>query len=302
MEPVRFVWRSRFDPSHDNEVLSEVQRLIDGRDAEEHAVVGDPKPMTYQRRGTKMPDEKYFQSTPVSYFKVQLQDSFWALRQKIVHEVSVPWATRHFDAAGGVNAYRAHPEEYAAEVKKGDLEAIKFIESMAAVVGLQRDAVIEGLTRAWGREMIAAQTSDGYWPFGWPLASDSAHRWRAVWWSHEDYALGHYLESGIAVRESTGDAAMYESAVRAVDNMACTFLGSHRAYAPGDEEIEQALMRLYGATGNPKYLTLCGWLIGQRGHHEGRRSYGKYSQDHLPIEQQHTIEGHAVRARSSTTG
>jgi len=238
----------------------------------------------------------HFKSIPVSYLQIKLQDNFWAPRQKTVRAVSVPWATRHFDAAGGVDAYRAHSETYVAEVEKGDLEAIKFVESMAAVVGLQRDAVIEGLTKTWGREMIASQQADGYWPFGWPLASDPAHRWRAVWWSHEDYALGHYIESGIAFKESTGDAAIYESAVRAVDNMASALLGSHGAYAPGHEEIEQALMRLYGATGNPTYRALCGWLIGQRGHHEGRRSYGKYSQDHLPIEQQRTIEGHAVRA------
>ena len=43
--------------------------------------------------------------------------------------------------------------------------------------------------------------------------------------SHEDYALGNYLESGIAFKESTGDTAIYASAVRAVNNMAATFLG-----------------------------------------------------------------------------
>jgi DUF1680 family protein len=238
----------------------------------------------------------YFKSVPVSYFDVRLQDGFWAPRQKTIREVSVPWATRHFDSAGGVDVFRQHSQGYTAEVQTGDLEAIKFVESMATVVGLQRDAAIEGLTKSWGREMIAAQKSDGYWPFGWPLAADPAKRWQAVWWSHEDYALGHYLESAIAFKESSGDTALDDSAVRAVDNMASTLLDSKRAYAPGHEEIEQALMRLYGSSGNPKYLRLCGWLIGQRGHHDGRRSYGKYSQDHLPIEQQRTIEGHAVRA------
>jgi uncharacterized protein len=78
--------------------------------------------------------------------------------------------------------------------------------------------------------------------------------------------------------------------------MAATFLGSKRAYAPGHEEIEQALMRLYALTGKTKYLQLGGWLIGQRGHHEFRGSYGKYSQDHMPVKNQRTIEGHAVRA------
>jgi DUF1680 family protein len=49
---------------------------------------------------------------------------------------------------------------------------------------------------------------------------------------------------------------MYDSAIRGVDNMASVFLDSHRAYAPGHEEIEQAFMRLYGQTGNSTYLRL----------------------------------------------
>jgi DUF1680 family protein len=238
----------------------------------------------------------HFTSTPVSYFNVKMRDDFWAPRQSTLSRASVPWATRHFDESGGMDSFKLRPHDYTAKVRVGDLEAIKFIEAMAAVVGLHRDASIEGLTNAWGKEMIAAQTPDGYWPFGWPLATDPAKRWRAVWWSHEDYSLGHYLESSIGVRESTGDTAMYDSALRAIDNMAATFLGSTRAYAPGHEEIEQALMRLYGMTGTVKYLQLCGWLIAQRGHHESRPSYGKYSQDHLPVKDQRTIEGHAVRA------
>lgn len=238
----------------------------------------------------------HFKSTPVSYFNVTMQDTFWAPRQRVVHDVTVPWATRHFDEAGGLEAFKAHPQEYSTKIRSGDLEAIKFIEAMASVVGLQRDASIEGLTQAWGQKMIDAQAPDGYWTFGWPLADEPAKRWQAVRWSHEDYALGHYLESALAYRDATGNGAMYESAVRGVDSMASTFLGSQRAYASGHEEIEQALMRLYGTTGNTKYLQLCGWLIGQRGHHEGRRSYGKYSQDDVPINEQRTIEGHAVRA------
>src|SRR5688572_27618933 len=46
----------------------------------------------------------YFQSTPVPYFNVKLQDTFWAPRQRVVRDVTVAWATRHFDEAGGLEA------------------------------------------------------------------------------------------------------------------------------------------------------------------------------------------------------
>jgi DUF1680 family protein len=238
----------------------------------------------------------YFQSKPVSYLHVKMQDALWAPRQKTIHDVTLPWTTRHYDDAGGLEACRAQPETYKAETRIGDLESIKFIEAMASAFGLQRDSAIEGLIDSWGKRLIDGQAADGYSAFGYPFGADPERRWQAVWYSHEDYALGHYLESAIAYWEVTGKDAMYKSAVRAVDNMAAEFLGSQRAYVPGHAEIEQALMRLYGLTGSTKYLQLCGWLIGQRGRREGRRSYGKYSQDHVPIKEQRTIEGHAVRA------
>lgn len=238
----------------------------------------------------------YFQSTPVPYFNVKMLDTYWAPRQKTVRDVTVAWASAHYDEAGGLDAYKRQPQAYQPKIRAGDLEANKFIESMAAVVGLERDAAIEGMAEAWGQKFIDAQAPDGYSVFGYPLGADPSERWRVSWISHEDYAHGHYLESAIGYKESTGKDAMYRSAVRAMDNMADTFLGSDRAYAPGHQEIEQALMRLYGLTGDTKYLQLCGWLIEQRGRHQGRESFGKYSQDHIPIREQRTIEGHAVRA------
>src|SRR5262249_12943449 len=90
------------------------------------------------------PDKRfpYFQASPVAYLNVKMQDTFWAPRQKKLHEVTVPWATAHFDAAGGLEAYKLQPATYRAQTHPGDMEAIKFIEAMAAVVGVKRDPAI----------------------------------------------------------------------------------------------------------------------------------------------------------------
>jgi DUF1680 family protein len=208
----------------------------------------------------------------------------------------MPWATHHIDRGGGLPVFEVEPTSYRAKIDAGG-EAIKLVESMASVVGLERDEAIEGLVRAWAHELTQDQDPAGYWRFGWPLGADRDMRWKPEWWSHEDYLLGHYLEAAIAYLEATGDPVLYQSAVAAIDDMAVTFLGDvPPPYAPGHAEIEQALTRLYGITGEQRYLDLCGWLIAQRGRHEGRPSFGPYAQDHLPIEDQRTIEGHAVRA------
>ncbi len=239
----------------------------------------------------------HFKSTPVSYLNVRMQDAFWAPRQKTTREVSVQWVAGSHDHAGGLDAFREDPQHYVAETRAGEMEHIKFIEAMATVAGVERDPAIVGLIDAWIKPLIAGQGADGYLGAAFPPGlNHPPQRWQAAPWSHEDYTIGHYLEAAIAYREVTGKDAMYRSALRAVDNMSAALLDGQHAYTSGHPEIEQALMRLYGITGNTKYLRLCGWLLGQRGHHEGRRSYGRRCQDHLPIQEQCTIEGHAVKA------
>lgn len=225
-----------------------------------------------------------------------MQDGFWAPRQRRLSSVSIPWATGHLDRSGGLEAFRAGPAAYEADLTPHLLEAIKFLESMASVVGLERDGSIEGLIDAWGKALIGGQAADGYFTPGWPSGADPAKRWQPLWWSHEAYALGHYLEASIAYLQSTGNGELFESAVRAADNMEEALLDGGRAYAPGHPEIEQALTRLYGITGDSVRLELCSWLIEQRGRHEGRSSYGTHCQDHRPVREQRTIEGHAVTA------
>jgi uncharacterized protein len=249
---------------------------------------------SFQEAADRFP---HFRSWPVSFLAVRMQDRFWAPRQKTTREISVPWITSWQDKAGGLVEFRKDPQHYKTRVAIGEFEHIKFIEAMASVVGVQPDRSICGLIDVWAKQLMEAQGDDGYLAAHWPIGhSRPPQRWQPIGWSHEDYAIGHYLEAAIAYREVTGSDAMYRSAVRAADHMAGELLDGRRAYAPPHPEIEQALMRLYGLTGDTKYLRLCGWLLDQRGRHNGRPSYGPLHQDDLPIKDQRAIVGHAVRA------
>lgn len=258
------------------------------------------EPSNHAAHSTLVPaDERfpYFQSTPVSYRRVRLLDEFWAPRQRTTREVSVAWVTKAHDRAGGLNAYRSQRESYRADASVVNMEAIKFIEAMAAVIGVERDKDIEGLINAWIQPLLAAQGMDGYLLENFPPGLERPpRRWQPVWWSHESYTIGHYIESALAHRQVTGGEVMYRSAVRAADNMVEQLLSGRHLYTSGHPEIEQALMRLYAETGERKYLNLCGWLLAQRGRHEGRRSFGRMRQDDLHVQDQRTIEGHAVMA------
>jgi DUF1680 family protein len=239
----------------------------------------------------------YFKSTLVSHRHVRMRDTLWAPRQRATREVTIPWLTGAHDRAGGLTVFKADPATYRAADSVVNMEAIKLIEAMATVVGLERDPAIEGLCNAWIERLVQAQSADGYLEEHFPPGlAHPPQRWQAVWWSHEAYTTGHYIDSAIAYHEATGDEVMYESAVRAADNMVAELLAGQHAYTSGHPEIEQALMRLYGETGQTKYLRLCKWFLDSRGHHEGRASFGWVRLDDKPVKQQRAIQGHTVMA------
>ena len=171
---------------------------------------------------------------------------------------------------------------------------VKFIEAMATAGGLRDDPTLVALIDAWATPLIEAQAADGYLAERYPPGfSRPPRRWEVVrgWASHEDYLIGHYIEAAIADRESSGREELFRSAVRAADNMADALLEGDHAYTSGHPEIEQALLRLYAETGDSRHLRLCCRLLDQRGHHEGRPTYGRHAQDHVPLKEQRTIEG-----------
>lgn len=243
----------------------------------------------------------YFLSTPVDYRAVRFTDTLWVSRQQVTRDVTVPWVTEATDSAGGVLAYRANPAGYACRTKLGAMEAVKFVEAMATVIGrdpkTSEALAIQGYSSKYISRMISAQSPDGYLQENYAIGvARPATRWQPSFWSHEDYLTGHYIEAAIAYRDATGQSAMLASAIRAADNMVADLGKGVKAYTSGHPEIEKALIRLYGVTGQRKYLELSHWLMEQRGHHENRPSYGIGRLDEMPISERRSIAGHAVMA------
>ncbi len=165
----------------------------------------------------------------------------------------------------------------------------------------------------------AAQHPDGY------LNSYYSHvglekRWTNLRDMHELYCSGHIMEAAVAHYTATGSAAFLETAERLADHIRKRFGpddGQVHGY-PGHEEIELALVKLYGATGKRKYLELSAYFIDERGKlphffeaeakERGDDPYRvpttmrmtesvyEYYQAHRPVRQQDTAEGHSVRA------
>ncbi|ELN7130834.1 glycoside hydrolase family 127 protein, partial [Salmonella enterica] len=173
--------------------------------------------------------------------------------------------------------------------------------------------------------VAAAQCDDGYLNTYF-TAKAPQERWSNLAECHELYCAGHLIEAGVAFFQATGKRRLLDVVCRLADHIDSTFgPGENQLHGyPGHPEIELALMRLYEVTEQPRYMMLASYFIGQRGtqphfydeeyEKRGQTSYWHtygpawmvkdkaYSQAHLPISQQQTAIGHAVRFVYLMTG
>ena len=169
-----------------------------------------------------------------------------------------------------------------------------------------------------------AQRPDGYLNSHY-IVSDLKARWTNLRDAHELYCAGHLTEGAVAYFQATGKRKFLDVMCRYVDHIATVFgtrPGQKRGYC-GHEEIELALVKLYRATNEPRYLDLAKYFIDERGRQpnyfdmeakargekprdfriNARGSVSRefyfnyeYNQSHRPVREQDTVVGHSVRA------
>jgi len=159
-----------------------------------------------------------------------------------------------------------------------------------------------------------AQEEDGYLyenhSCGNPRISEMGEKpYSWVVHSHELYNMGHLYEGAVAYYNSTGKDKWLRIAQKNAQNINRVFFnggdpkyndGNPVNQAPGHEEIELALCKLYRTTGNRLYLEMAKKFLDIRG--ITYRPNGKgvmsptYAQQHAPVSEQTEPVGHAVRA------
>ncbi|MBR5123852.1 MAG: glycoside hydrolase family 127 protein, partial [Clostridia bacterium] len=120
---------------------------------------------------------------------------------------------------------------------------------------------------------------------------------------HELYCAGHLIEAAVAYYHATGKDKLLKIMERVCDCIWDVFFEKQSAAfsTPGHEEIELALVKMYRHTGKKKFLDLAAYFINTRGTVE---EFNKtdYNQSHLPVREQDSALGHAVRACYLYTG
>jgi DUF1680 family protein len=254
---------------------------------------------------------------PVPHTAVTLADPFWAPRQRANHEHTLPAIRRHLEQLGRFQQLR-HPwhadEQPALPIWSVDL--MEWIEVAAYSLATHPDPALEADIDRIAALVPLVQEPDGYLRHS--LAPVPPHeRWRDLRDSHRLYTAGHFFEAAIAYYEATGKRTLLNVACRYADHIATVFgrAPNHLPGYDGHEEIELALVRLFDATGEVRYLQLASYFVEQRGqrpnfflHEPGphahddyfRRMMGgwtpEYNQSHAPVREQAEVVGHAVRA------
>ena len=259
--------------------------------------------------------------------QVRVADRFWDRLITNATERVLPyqWRVLNDNEPGAAPSHAIRNFRIAAGLEEGEFQGFQFQDSDLAkwMEGASFSLLYHDSEelRAELKEVIGligkAQQPDGYMDTHFILKKPD-RKWKELAHGHELYCAGHMLEAAVAYTQVTGDDSFLKIMDKLVDLIRNTFgkgEGKIDAY-PGHEEIELALMKAYRLTGKDKYRELAEYFILNRGTKPGffeeerykellekdKSIDANYYQVHLPVLEQTTAEGHAVRAMYLFTG
>jgi hypothetical protein len=267
----------------------------------------------------------------VDHSQVELRGGFWGPRLKTQHEVTVPHALNCLEKDGHVTNF-----DKAAGVFDGPLQGHHAFDSdlykalEGAVYSLQHydDSRLRQRVGGILDRVLAAQQKDGFL-ISCFIVQQRDKRWEDLRLEHQMYNAGHFFEMAVAHDRLTGDHKVLSAAKRFADHIDGIFGPGKRYDVDGHQEVELALVKLYRATGERRYLELSRFFLDERGYAHGteRKPFDPTTvtepakpegpltaeqrraiwhaqlrvrngrmQDHKPVVEQHEAVGHAVRA------
>ena len=256
---------------------------------------------------------------PVPIEQVQIEDSFWSPKRKVWQEVTIPDCFAKFEKDGALANFDKIREGKAGEHGGPpwyDGLIYEMIRGAADFLAAKPDPKLEASLDGYIERIAAAAAKD---PDGYintyTQLKEPSHRWGTNGgndrWQHDLYNAGALLEAGVHYYRATGKTRLLEVATKLANYMADMMGPAPKqniipGHALGEEsfvdlyrlfqEQPQLKSRVSVPVNERRYLELAQFWIDARGHHEGRANFGAYDQDAVPVLEQETIEGHAVRA------
>lgn len=262
-------------------------------------------------------------TTDVSMKNIKITDKFWGNYIELCRTKMIPYqwealndriegaepsgCIRNFRIAAGLEEGEFYGHKFQ------DSDVAKWIEAVAYTLVNYPDESLEATADKAIDLIVSAQQENGYLDT-YGIINGEAVRWTELINSHELYCAGHMLEAAVAYYQATGKRKLLDAMLKFTDHIDSVFgmeEGKLRGY-DGHPIIEMALMRLYSITKDEKHLKLAKYFVDERGQSplyleeeckkynrpfKWEKSYFKYMyyQAGMPVREQKTAEGHAVR-------
>jgi len=248
---------------------------------------------------------------PLDLTGVIISDPFWRPWLEANRHASIPHIYEMCQRTGRIDALRLRwkPGDPNPPHIFWESDLAKWLEAASYTLATHPDHPLDHRVD-WVIGLLAgAQQPDGYLNVHYTVV-EPGKRWTNLRDCHEMYCAGHLIEAGVAHFRATGKRHLLDIVCRYADHIDATFGPGKRAGYCGHAEIELALVKLYHATGQERYLRLAEYFINER----GKKPYlydieaaargdtkpdwatPEYRQSHLPVREQKEIVGHAVRA------
>lgn len=258
---------------------------------------------------------------PLSFTDVTIEDSFWTPRLDTLQEVTIDAVYDNLEETGRLDNFRIASGEKEGEYSGryfNDSDVYKWLEAACYLLSIDEDPALRARVDEVSNSITAAQEGNGYLNTYFTLVEPDK-KWTNLHAMHELYCAGHFFEAAVAHHRATGKKQLLDVARRLADHIDDVFGPDEKRGYPGHEEIELALVKLYRETGEKRYLDLARYFVEERGRKPSRferevahpeeiagHRYdhviedgeydGTYFQDHVPVREQDTAEGHSVRA------
>lgn len=242
----------------------------------------------------------------IIFSDIKISDGFWKIKQDMVKDTTL-WAVYN------QFFYTKRFEAFSCDWKEGksdyyphifwDSDVAKWIEGAAYILKEKRDNKIEEIIDGVVDKIEKNRDENGYYNSHF-LVVDKEQRF-TIRDRHELYCAGHLIEAAIAYNEATGKDKFLKIMCKYADYIEKVFKIEKSAgfITPGHPELELALVKLYDATGEKRYLELSKYFIDEHGNNEKEKiepltewTEVLYNQDEVPLRDRTSAEGHCVRA------
>ena len=233
----------------------------------------------------------------IPFQNVVLKNGFLYDKQILNETTTINAVYNRFYDTGRVSAFRCDWQE--GQPNKPhifwDSDVAKWMEGAAYILQKKKDPDLEEKIE-WVIDQIEKnQCKDGYFNSYFITCAPEQRYTNRDW--HELYCAGHLMEAAVAYYEATGKDRFLKLMEKYADCIERSFVTEKTAKfaTPGHQEIELALVRMYRATNNLRYLKLAKFFIDHRGY-EQDLFVPINTQSHLPVREQKEAAGHCVRA------